>query len=235
MEEEIQIITNYFKNLEFNEDNHTYTVNSKPMCSVSHTIKKFYEEFDSKKIAGFVSRKKGVSVEEILQEWKDTAVKACELGTSVHNFAENWTENSTPSNGYEEAVCKFFNSLPPHIKPAIRELKMYSETLGIAGTTDLILYNTQNKSYILADYKSNGDLFKNYNEKKLLKPFNKLLDNPYNKYQIQLSLYQILFQLTGYEVYQRKLIWLKPNGTYEMYNTQDYTKLLLSELTKGTY
>jgi hypothetical protein len=232
MEKQIENIKNFFKEIDFNEEKHIYTLNSKPMCAVSHVIKKFVEEFDSKNIAKFVAEKRGVTTEEILKEWENTAKKACELGTSVHSFAENWTKESIPTSGYEEAVCKFFNSLPNHIIPAIKELKMYSETLGIAGTSDLLLFNNKNNTWVVSDFKTNQDLFKNYKGKKLLKPFTKLLDCPFNKYQIQLSLYQILFQLTGYEVSQRKIIWLKPNGTFEIYNTQDYTKTLLTELTK---
>jgi hypothetical protein len=88
------------------------------------------------------------------------------------------------------------------------------------------LYNTLTGKFILADYKTNRDLFKNFASKKLLYPFNFLLDNPYNKYQLQLSSYQILFELVGYEVESRRIIWIKPDGNYEMFKTVDYTERL---------
>ena len=122
------------------------------------------------------------------------------------------------------------NSIPEHIVVVFNELKMFSYGLGIAGTADLILFNTITKKFIICDFKTNYDLFKNYKEKKLLTPFTNLLDSPYNKYQIQLSFYQILFELSGYEVESRKIIWLKESGVYEIYNTQDLTNELKNDL-----
>ena len=109
---------------------------------------------------------------------------------------------------------------------------MYSNSLGIAGTSDMVFYNTRTDKFKILDFKTNTDLFKNYKGKKMLKPFDNLLDNPYNKYQLQLSLYQILFEQTGYEIESRALVWIKPNGTYEVYKTEDYTKQLLNVLGK---
>ena len=37
-------------------------------------------------------------------------------------------------------------------------------------------------------------------------------------------MYQILFELTGYEVENRFIIWLKPDAEYEIYYTQDLRK-----------
>ena len=56
------------------------------------------------------------------------------------------------------------------------------------GTADIILYNTKTNKYIIADYKTNEDLFKNFKGKKLNGVFSKHLENGYNKYQIQFSL-----------------------------------------------
>jgi hypothetical protein len=46
------------------------------------------------------------------------------------------------------------------------------------------------------------------------------LDNPFNHYQIQLLLYQILLQQLGINVYQRTVIWLQLDGTYKLYHTR---------------
>ena len=110
---------------------------------------------------------------------------------------------------------------------------MYSEELGIAGTSDIILYNNKTGKFIIADYKTNEDLFKNFKGKKLLSPFNFLLENAYNKYQLQLSMYQLLFEQCGFEVESRRIIWLKPDGTYINYKTEDLTQELLVELTRN--
>ena len=77
---------------------------------------------------------------------------------------------------------------------------------------------------LIPTHNTNKDLFKNFKGKKLKAPFNNLLDSPFDKYNIQLSMYQILFELTGYEVENRFIIWLKPNAEYEIYYTQDLRK-----------
>ena len=228
----INNVNNFFKNINFDESTHTYTKNNKKLTPVSYVLKRFVEEFDSDKMSGLVANKRGVSQSVILQEWEDNKNKACELGTKVHLFGETYCRdrNLKPTNGYEEAIVKWYSTIPNFIEPLFLELQMFSDILGIAGTADMIFYNTKTNKFVIRDYKTNGDLFKNYKGKKMLKPFGNLLDNPYNKYQLQLSLYQILFEQTGYKVESRALVWIKPNGTYEVYKTEDYTKQLLNVL-----
>lgn len=234
MENIVTNVSNYFKDLKFDEATHTYTKLKKKLTPVSYVLKKFTEEFDSDKMSVLVANKRGITKEEVLKEWEDNKNKACELGTKVHLFGENYCRNKNlkPSNGYEEAITKWYFTIPDYIEPLFLELQMYSEALGIAGTADMVFYNTKTNKFLIRDYKTNGDLFKNYKGKKMLKPFNNLLDNPYNKYQLQLSLYQILFEQTGYEIESRALVWIKPIGTYEVYKTEDYTKQLLNVLGK---
>ena len=230
-------IQNNFKDLIFEESSHSYYLNkNKIKYSVSGLIKQFVENFDSKGLSQGVARKRGISSEQVLAEWKQIADEACSLGTSVHLFGENYTFNRElkPSNGYEEAIVKFFKSLPNHIIPVITELQMYHKTFLFAGTCDTLLYNTKTNKFILTDYKTNKDLFKNFNFKKMIGVFSDLLDTPYNKYQLQLSYYQILFEQTGFEIEKRRIIWLRPDSTYTMYDTDDYTEKLNILLNNGT-
>lgn len=233
----INIINNvkdFFKEINFNEETHTYTKDKKRLTPVSYVLKNFVEEFDSDKMSALVAVKRGVSQSVILQEWEDNKNRACELGTKVHLFGELYCRDRSlkPTNGYEEAIVKWYKTVPNFIEPLFLELQMFSDALGIAGTADMIFYNKNTGKFSIRDYKTNADLFKNYKGKKMLKPFDNLLDSPYNKYQLQLSLYQILFEQTGYEIESRALVWIKPNGTYEVYKTEDYTKQLLNVLGK---
>ncbi len=224
-----QHVINFFSELKFNEEKHIYNHKERQLCSVSSAIKRYVEPFDAEKIAGFVAKKRGISKQAVLQEWDDKKKAACNKGHRVHSFGENYCKGDVPTDGYEKAIVKFWDSIPEHIYPFLFELKMFSDKLGIAGTADIILYNTKTGKFIIADYKTNIDLFKNYRGKKLLKPFNGLLDNPFNKYQIQLSYYQYLFEQCGFEVEDRKIIWLKPDGTYKSYKTENLIKTILKE------
>lgn len=225
-------IIGYFKELHFDAQEHKYEVRGKPLTSVSKKISKYVEKVDFDKIAGFVARKRGITKAQVLAEWEAKKNNSCTQGTSVHLFGEEYYKGKQPTNGFEEAIVKFWDNIPDYIEPFLFELQMFSETLGIAGTSDIILYNNKTGKFIIADYKTNEDLFKNYKGKKLLAPFDSLLESPYNKYQLQLSMYQLLFEQCGFEVESRRIIWLKPNGTYENFKTEDLTKELLKELTK---
>ena len=225
-------IKEYFKELQFDAQKHSYEVRGKPLTSVSKTIHKYVEKVDFDKIAGFVAKKRGITKAEVLAEWEAKKIASCNQGTLVHTFGENYFKGKEPTNGFEEAIVKFWDNIPEYIEPFLFELQMFSETLGIAGTSDIILYNNKTGKFIIADYKTNEDLFKNYKGKTLLEPFNDLLDSPYNKYQLQLSMYQLLFEQCGYEIESRRIIWLKPNGVYENFKTEDLTQELLKELTK---
>ena len=225
-------IKEYFKELQFDAQKHSYEVRGKPLTSVSKTIHKYVEKVDFDKIAGFIAKRDGIPKSEVLAMWAAKRDNSCSQGTIVHSFGENYFKGKQPTNGFEEAIVKFWDNIPDYIEPFLFELQMFSETLGIAGTSDIILFNNKTGKFIIADYKTNEDLFKNYKGKTLLAPFDNLLDSPYNKYQLQLSMYQLLFEQCGYEIESRRIIWLKPNGTYENFKTEDLTQKLLKELTK---
>ena len=64
----------------------------------------------------------------------------------------------------------------------------------------------------------------------MLTPFDSMYDTPFSHYQLQLSFYQMLFEQTGFRVEARKLIWLLPDGTYNMYDMDDLTGVLKEQL-----
>lgn len=226
-------IKDYFKGLEFKENTHKYSFNSKPIkISVSGLIKKFYEEFDSYNISLRIAERDGLQQKDILKEWEDSGKVANKRGNKAHKFGEQYPFNHSlkPSDKLEEAIVKFWNDLPSYIVPVIMELQMFHKELMFAGTADILLYNTVTDTFIIGDYKTNKDLFKNFKGKKMTGIFNNILDNPFNHYQLQLSFYQILFEQCGFKVSSRKLIWLLDDGTYKMYNMEDYTEELKQQL-----
>ena len=230
MEELKTKIKNYFIDLNFDDKNHSYNIknNIKIKLSVTNLIKNFIEPFDKKNISLIVAKKRNITQEEVLKEWKNIKDEACDKGNKIHLFGESYpfNKNLKPQNKFENAIVKFCNNIPSNINFFMTELKMYHKKYMFAGTTDIIFYNKDTDKFIIADWKTNKDLFKNYKGKKMKKPFDNLLDCPYNHYQLQLSFYQILFEQLGLKVSSRKLIWLKPTGNYELYNTKNYTNVL---------
>lgn len=228
-----------FSNLSFDEETHTYYIDNQILKkSVSSIINLYHPHFDKETVAEKYAQKKGLSTEEVLCMWKQSADEACKLGTKVHSFGERYAfdRSLTPSDGFEQAIVKYWDKKPEHIKVACTELKMYHFDYLFPGTADIVLYNERTGKYMIHDYKTNKDLFKNFAGQKLLYPFNNLLDQPINKYQLQLSLYQILLeQIPGVSVESRTIVWLKPDGNYEMYACQDFTDILKQELKTRIY
>lgn len=236
MLEQKTFFQNFFKGLEFEEQSHRYSLGSKPLSlSVSGIVKKFVNPFDTAGKSLKKALEEGLIQAEILDRWEKKKNTACDFGTSVHLFGENYTFNRElkPSNGHEEAIVKFFSKLPPYIIPAMTELQMYHKDYLFAGTCDTLLFNSKTGNFILSDYKSNKELFKNFGGQKLLGCFSDLLENNFNKYQIQLSLYQILFEQTGYKIEERRVIHLLPDGEFYAYKAEDYTDRLKNYLEKN--
>lgn len=223
-------IKDFFKELTFKEEIHKYFISGKPVkYSVSGIIKKFVEFTDFTNIALAIDKRDGLPFGTTQKAWAATTKESCDLGTRVHLFGEEYPYNRSlvPSDGYERAIVSFWNDIPDHIVPVNMETQMYHKEFLFAGTADILLFDTIKKEYIIGDYKTNKDLFKNHEGKTLLKPFNFLLDSPFGTYQLQLSFYQILIeQIREIKVNSRKIVWLKPDGNYLMYDAQDLTKEL---------
>lgn len=232
---ETSSIIKTFKDVNFIEDSHSYYVGREKLkMSISSLDKYFKEEVDFTKIAAYKDRSEGYpqGTHKIL--WRHKADLACALGTKVHFFGEVYCKykNIFPRDGYEEAITKFWNDLPEHIIPVFTELVMYHKEKRIGGTADIILFNTKTKKFIIADYKTNEQLFDCYKGKKLKGIFSDLEETNFNKYQIQLNGYKLLFEQTGFEVEKMVVVWIKSNGTYEKHFVKDFSDKLKDFIDK---
>jgi len=230
-----QEILRFFKDLKFNETEHKYLLNDKTLrTSVSQMCKHYQNKADFQQISYQIDNRDNLEIGTTQKFWKNKSELALARGTKTHFFAEVYMFNKhlKPTDKYEAIVKKFIDEIPSHLVPVCTELVMYHKEFLYAGTCDLLMYNTKTNKYIIADYKTNENIFKNFMDKKLLSPFNFLLDSAFNLYQIQLNLYEILFNQTGFEVESKKVIWLKENE-YLMYDAIDLKPDLIKELKRG--
>jgi hypothetical protein len=51
--------------------------------------------------------------------------------------------------------------------------------------------------------------------------FSDMVDEAYSMYVLQLNLYQAALENIGIKVIDRRLIWLKPDGTYQQVKVPD--------------
>jgi len=167
-------------------------------------------------------------LDKIAEEFKDRI--RCEEGTNDMVFVAEKPK--------EEAAIKFWEDLPDCYIPILCETKVYDEFLGYSGTFDLLMYydaelnggDKKSSGLLVLDWKTNRDLYKNFNEEKLLSPFEGLLNMPLSVYKLQLSLYQNCLEKIGFKIVGRKLMWLKDDSTYEQIRLESYVKQLVKYL-----
>lgn len=145
-----------------------------------------------------------------------------------------------PYGKKEEAVMKFYEDIikVDNVYPVMAEAKIYTGLndeynfkQNYSGTFDMLFAYKMKDGYKLAiyDFKTNASLINTYNMQNnitLLEPFDDMIDQSLSNYTIQLSAYQIGLMQLGYEIIDRKIIWLKEDGTYEKIAVKDVTNEL---------
>lgn len=154
----------------------------------------------------------------------------------------------------QEGVLKFYEDLftVDNIYPVMPEAQVYmglndeySDVAPYAGTFDMLFTYKANDGkwkLLLYDWKTNKELESEYNRSvhskmggnvgMALEPFNELYDESYSYYILQLSCYSLCLMQLGYEIADRKIVWLKDNGTYEKISVPDYTDKMRQALQK---
>lgn len=82
---------------------------------------------------------------------------------------------------------------------------------------------------MIVTHNTNHELYSQYNidkKKMLLAPFDDMVNQNLSIYTLQLSAYQIPLEDIGLKVLGRRIIWVKPDGTYEKISVPDVTKTL---------
>lgn len=189
-----------------------------------------------------------MTASDIKKQWKNKNDNANAQGTLAHAFGENAMHYMVGDydaisddfkdrlvdgkfearTGFEKAIVKFWNDMPDEYVPVLVENRVYAmcgkEIPVYAGTFDLLVYCTipGKEGLIIMDYKTNEDLYKNFNGKTLLNPFETLLDRPLEHYEIQQSLYENALNEIGLGILGKRLIWIKNDGTYDIVRLKEH-------------
>ena len=156
-----------FKNdITLDQENHKYILDDSPdfkFSSVTEFIHFFFEKFDQEKVATKLintnPKYSGKTISEVLKEWG----KGAERGTIVHNELEMFIkENVTPKHKMSITGVRWLKEKQKNEHNTFfSEVVVYSKELGIAGTIDLLVYNSEQNMYHLVDWKTNKRIDKN--------------------------------------------------------------------------
>ena len=156
-----------FPKVKFFEEEHKYLIFGEQYPSVSTFVKDFYREFDKEGVSKFYASRRNFLQQDVLDAWDGNGKISTDNGSDVHLFAENYGLHRYFGIGDRPrvtcikclGVIDFYNNLPNYIVPVAFELVMYLRKYKIVGTTDIVLYNTKTKRFIIADYKTSEELF----------------------------------------------------------------------------
>ena len=153
-----------------------------------------------------------------------------------------------PYGEKQRAVAKYYEDLykVDNFYPVMPETQIYIDAddnpygikKDISGTFDaLFAFKDKKNEFKLScrDWKTNKSLENDYNilnNNMLLSPFDLYIDQPKSVYTIQLSLYQLGIEQTGYKVVDRKLLWLTDDGDYHKIDVEDVRNKLVDNLSR---
>ena len=194
----------------FEEKTHKYwsVIDGKELRYVSGTtfVHKFIPEFDEMRVSAMVAKKRGVSQQEILNEWHQKRDESCFFGTKVHETAEDVLTGrpfrNTPQNAKEEIVFNRAKAFATKFKNELDilgvEQIVFDHRLKLAGTIDLLARSKKDGSILVLDWKTNQTIQTKNNFEKCLFPIDHLDNCNFYHYALQLSLYQFLLTYGGY-------------------------------------
>jgi len=228
-------------NFKFDPDLHKYTLDGEHFISVTQFISKFHKPFET----DFWSKKKaedaGVSQDEILLEWKKLNDRANFVGSSMHNWIENyynklWQELPSDLDVIDRInkFNKIYASDLFKLNPIKFEQRIFSRKWKIAGMMDA-LFEYKGNIFIL-DWKSNSKWTHDGHDKgrfeQLLYPFNDYYKNHLNEYSIQVSLYKLILKEVGVNIKTAYLVHIPSYEDATIYKTHDFSDILEKYLTQ---
>jgi hypothetical protein len=171
------------ESLQFDPGTHSYRDLSynKALVSVSHILKDLKTEFEEKRMAGFVAKKEGKTLEQVLQEWEIKRRRSTDYGSLMHEAMENaalFNNNYDYENTWKnlrmlmgmDEIGSFlhFRSLMMHVMNRLTqypvclpEFRIYDPASGVCGTMDIVCQRTvgrnggNNVTVDLYDFKTN--------------------------------------------------------------------------------
>lgn len=208
-------IKEVFGKYTFIEDGHYYLCDGKRVgISTTGLISQYENHFDSETISQQVANKRGISQQEVLEEWRIENLHSTIKGSFIHEFAQSLWEGKEYVFDYSKVpkeidierlksdidklipqAINFYNDYKDMYELIGCEIYLGDEDFDECGATDQILYNKYTGGITIIDYKTNKEIKReSYKHKKMLIPLYKFDDCNYVHYSIQLSGYKFKFE-----------------------------------------
>ena len=179
----------------YTPENHSYMDNNnEEYTSVTNLISKYFPQFDTETMALKCSKKRGVSKESLIKEWKKIGDEAADKGDGVHNYCNFLITNQIEKlkdikidNTYINQINNIYNSIKNKLDLVYSEKIIFSPELKLAGTCDAIFITKEKDKYVVIDWKTTKQMdFENKWNSYGFKPLNHLHNCNYIHYSLQL-------------------------------------------------
>ena len=226
-------------NIFLKEDVHEYQLVDEPeveFTSCTTLAKYFFQPFDKIGIANNLTKSHpnymAMTPELLVKQWD----KIAEEGTLIHNEIEQFIKNDVdePTREKSKVAIEWIKKNFTDKYDVFSEVIVYSKELALAGSIDILLYDKEEKSYKILDWKTNKkiDTTSFRNKMGTHEASSNLMDCNYTHYAIQLSLYRyILEKYYNIEVTGTAISHLT-DGKVVSYNTK-YHKTEIENMLKA--
>ena len=188
-------------NIFLKEDVHEYQLIDDPeleFTSCTTFAKYFFQPFDKIGIANNLTSTHpnymAMKPELLVEQWD----KIAEEGTLIHNEIEQFIKNKIdePTREKSKVAIEWIKKNFTDRYDVFSEVIVYSKELALAGSIDILLYDKEENSYKILDWKTNKkiDTTSFRNKMGTHEASSKLMDCNYTHYAIQLSLYRYILE-----------------------------------------
>lgn len=244
-----------FNGIKFHDSDHKYYIGDKPMKSVTTLIGEYKQPFDKDYWAEKKSIELGVTVDDVLNDWKFKADFASQKGSIFHSFAENYLFNKIfpfpetqtiehlgsvenmlkckeQVNSLIKLFKKFYDDSFGKLIPVRAELVVGDEELGVCGMVDQIFWNEKSQKLEIWDWKTNKEIKESNRYQQFKEPIGHLDVCELNTYSLQLSTYKYIIEKnTSLRFGDNYIVWFNENNnTYKIFKCHDYTEEVIKML-----
>ncbi|MCF6270536.1 MAG: PD-(D/E)XK nuclease family protein [Melioribacteraceae bacterium] len=188
-------------NIFLKEDVHEYQLHDDPemeFTSCTTFAKYFFQPFDKIGIANNLTSNNpnyiSMTPQLLVEQWDSIA----EEGTIIHNEIEQFIKHKVdkPTRVKSKVAIEWIKNNFTDRYEVFSEVIVYSKELALAGSIDILLYDKEEKSYKILDWKTNKkiDTTSYRNRMGNHQASSNLLDCNFFHYSIQLSLYRYILE-----------------------------------------
>ena len=232
-------IQQVFGKYTFIEDGHYYLCNGKRVgISTTGLFGQYEQKFDSDTISQQVADKRGISQQEVLEEWRIENLHSTIKGSMIHEFAQSLWEGKEYKFDYSNVPAEidldrlksdieklipqainFYNDYKDMYELIGCEIYLGDEDYDECGATDQMMLNKYTGGITIIDYKTNKKIeYESYRHKKMLIPLHKYDDCNHVHYSFQLGDYKFKFEKnTNLKVEETFIVYFNVNAdNYEI-------------------